>query len=493
MSDIVSPWPDQVQAEFQSLVCQDLPGLDIQRITSKTVNGQNIFFITGHIHNSESDCICPHCAQKMTKLRTRSITLNHILFNSACYIKAFYDGYRCENKNCDIKTIRQKVSFKSEHHRMTKFAEKYITELTSKNIESLAVIAYRTNCSFDIVRAINFNYLLLKYTDNIEGKYILKKPSHYSVGISIDEFLLHKGNRYATVIMDILTGEVLWVAEGKTKSIIYKFIEHVGQEWMSHVKFIVTDMNADFQQAFRDKCQDGQFDSVYDRFHLIHNFNDIIDRIRREIKKSLNNNKKDNNNKELLEVLKHSKYILYADIEKLELNDLTAEMLKLNKNKNNYNGIFTLNNYELKGGQLEKYNKLVNEFDIFRTINNIKKLLKKAYNTDSIDVMKKCMKAISKKCEKSNNEHLLKFKKIIDNHFDGIVNYAKYKITTGRHEGFNNKIKTLRRFSYCLSNKEYFFLKIMDISRSKGSYYLYQDLKNEIKKLDIKKIFKNII
>lgn len=58
------------------------------------------------------------------------------------------------------------------------------------------------------------------------------------------------------------------------------------------------------------------------------------------------------------------------------------------------------------------------------------------------------------------------FSKLIINHYDGILCKAVHNITSGKIEGINNKIKTARRMSYGLPDDEYFFLKVMDLSRA---------------------------
>ena len=40
----------------------------------------------------------------------------------------------------------------------------------------------------------------------------------------IDEFKLHNGHRYATHIIDMETGHILWIAGGKKKQVVYDFI-----------------------------------------------------------------------------------------------------------------------------------------------------------------------------------------------------------------------------------------------------------------------------
>lgn len=48
---------------------------------------------------------------------------------------------------------------------------------------------------------------------------------------------------------------------------------------------------------------------------------------------------------------------------------------------------------------------------------------------------------------------------------DGIRAHALHPVTSGKVEGTNNMIKTLRRKHYGLPDDEYLFLKIMDASR----------------------------
>ena len=64
-------------------------------------------------------------------------------------------------------------------------------------------------------------------------------------------------------------------------------MEHVGSEWMSHVKAVASDMNADFQEAFLEKYPHIRI--VYDRFHIVKNLNDkVISEIRKDEIRRLN-------------------------------------------------------------------------------------------------------------------------------------------------------------------------------------------------------------
>ena len=68
-------------------------------------------------------------------------------------------------------------------------------------------------------------------------------------------------------------------------------------------------------------------------------------------------------------------------------------------------------------------------------------------------------------CQATGNRHLLWFGRLLENHFEGIIAHATYRISAGKIEGINNKIKTLRRQGYGYPDDEYFFLKLFDMSR----------------------------
>ena len=68
-------------------------------------------------------------------------------------------------------------------------------------------------------------------------------------------------------------------------------------------------------------------------------------------------------------------------------------------------------------------------------------------------------------CDVTQNMHLLCFRRILDEHFEGIIAHATFNISAGRIEGINNKIKTLRRKGYGYPADDYFFLKLFDVSR----------------------------
>ena len=101
------------------------------------------------------------------------------------------------------------------------------------------------------VMEIDKERLLEKYTTDDRH---LKKPQGQAKFLREDEFLLHKGHEYATIIIDLEMGHVLWLAYGKKKKALYDFIDFVGEEWMDGVEAVACDMNSDYQEVFEDRC-----------------------------------------------------------------------------------------------------------------------------------------------------------------------------------------------------------------------------------------------
>lgn len=54
------------------------------------------------------------------------------------------------------------------------------------------------------------------------------------------------------------------------------------------------------------------------------------------------------------------------------------------------------------------------------------------------------------------------------NHSDGILNYFNHRVTSGKIEGINNKIKTLKRQAYGYRDMEYFQLRLLHLHAQKS-------------------------
>ena len=112
-----------------------------------------------------------------------------------------------------------------------------------------------------------------------------------------------------------------------------------------------------------------------------------------------------------------------------------------------------------------RYMDLIKNNKLFLVCDTIKEELKYAYKSHCKIQMLDSISTIIKICKGTGNTRLLWFARLLSNHIEGIVTHAIYKVTNGKIEGINQRIKTLRRKCYGLPNDLYFFLKLMHESR----------------------------
>lgn len=419
-----------------------------------TKSQREIFRFNGTLDLNEADKICSECGSVMHINNHRDLTLRHLCFggNLSC-VNFDRIQYYCSHCHC---SSMQTVPFKAEHHFMTVELEQYTNDLLTYGTYTLKQVAGITGLGKNVVKDIDSKRLRDAYT--IDGRTLIK-PEQTAKYLGIDEFKLHDGYKYATHIIDMETGHILWIAHGKKKQVVYDFIQHVGVEWMDNVEAIACDMNSDFEEAFEEKYPHIQ--PVFDYFHIVKNFNDkVIGNVRKDEQKRL----MDEGDIEAAKSLKRTRYILTSSRKTLARKDQEAEDEKvLSKGSD----LFNTKDVKRKKGYVEKYENLLKENELLFTIDIIKEKLTDAYISSNEDVMTKKISEIMDMCKATNNKHLLWFRRLLDNHFEGIIAHAAYKISAGKIEGINNKIKTIRRQGYGYPDDEYFFLKLFDLSRMK--------------------------
>lgn len=420
-----------------------------------TSNSKDYYFFLGSIELQEEDTLCPNCGCKMYKHDSHEITLRHLPIGPIyTYIKPTVYQFQCDN--CGYNQT-QNITFKADGYRITKALKNYVEDLLSTNKFTLTDIAKLTGLDRATVKDIDKKRLLGKYTvKNGDRTISLIQPEQQAQYLAIDEFKLHDGYKYATHIIDLETGHILWIAEGKKKQVVYDFINHVGLDWMSKVIAVGCDMNSDFEEAFKEKCPNIKI--VYDRFHIVKHLNETIGDIRKDGQSRLKNE----GDIEGYKSLKKSRYILTSSMKTLEQKDKEVEESKVISKGNE---LFKKPDIVRKGKYRERYETIINNNETLLVAELLKELLTQAYETYEVNELEDAILDAMWLCEQNGNKHLIKFMNLLYNHLDGIVTHAEYHISSGKIEGINNKIKTVRRQAYGLPDDEYFFLKCFDLSR----------------------------
>ena len=324
---------------------------------------------------------------------------------------------------------------------------------------------------------------LVKSVDKarLKRKYGEMLPTHPSAHLCVDEFSMHKGHRYATVVIDWETGEILFLEEGNSGAQLLHFFEKVGWEWMKQVKSISMDMNAQYCNAI--KAIYPHIAIVYDGFHIIKNFNDrILTELRRLEQNSLQDiikkckakiadpNKKckgkpdkvaDPLREEIGELrltikeidaryqmLKGTRHLISSSREALLKKDAFArEHNRMLSDKYESKGL------ELPPGEFRRSIRNVQRFDdVLRTNENLsvayflgdqlKVSLDSISETEMREGLKQWLELADSYAEKI--PMLKSFNKMIRTRLEGIVSRVRYPISNGPLEGVNNMIKTVR-------------------------------------------------
>lgn len=421
---------------------------------SKTRNGEEVYCMEGTLDLVPGDDICPVCGRKMHINNTKETVLTHLTIGStySC-VKFQQKQYYCPD--CGFSRM-QTIPFKASGHRITVPLYRYTRDLLSRGTYTLKQVAELTGLGRNTVKDIDRERLQELYTT--DGTTLIQ-PEEPAKFIGIDEFKLHDNYRYATHIIDMQTGHVLWIEAGKKKQIVYDFIDHVGMEWMSHVEAVACDMNSDFYEAFYERCP--HVCPVFDHFHVIKNFNDkVVSEVRKDEQRRL----KEAGDEEGYKSLKGSRYILTSSRATLQKKDQEA---KDGKVISKGSAILGTEDYVRNAGYESRYDELLKQNKLLFTCDLIKEKLDRAYRMTDETKMGDAIAEIVYLCNETGNEHFKWFARLLYRHHDGVVAHAKWWITSGKIEGINNKIKTIRRMGYGYPDDDYFFLKVFDISRQK--------------------------
>lgn len=124
-------------------------------------------------------------------------------------------------------------------------------------------------CELDTIKEIHSNHLKRRYSPpSLEG----------GECIGIDEFAVKKGHVYKTIVVDLASGRIIYVGEGKGVDALSDFWKRVKRKNIS-IKYVATDLSAAFIGSVLENCPDAIH--VFDHFHVMKLMNDKLDDIRR--------------------------------------------------------------------------------------------------------------------------------------------------------------------------------------------------------------------
>ncbi len=375
--------------------------------------------ITFTISRKRFNLECPVCKSKKVIKHGSLPRWFHSLpiGRKATYIKTEIPRIEC--KECQ--TNRQAgIGFADPRFTYTKALSRYVLALARHM--TITDIAKHLHLSWDIIKSIQKRYLEKKYRSPDLSK--LKR-------MAIDEIYIGKRG-YLTVVMDILSGAVVFVGDGKGGDALDPFWKRLRRYRKTKIEAVAIDMSPAYIKAVRDNLKDAVV--VFDHFHVIKMFNEKLSTFRRE----LHNNTVNKGERKLL---KGTRWLL-----------LTAQ-----------------ENLADEESKVQRLERALEVNKPLATAYYMKEDLRQLWNwSGDKDAAKWHLETWIEMARNSGISMLEKFTTTLEKHFEGVLAYFDFDcLSTGPLEGTNNKIKTMQRKAYGYRDIEFFKLKIMALHETK--------------------------
>lgn len=253
--------------------------------------------------------------------------------------------------------------------------------------------------------------------------------------LAIDEFAIHKGQTYATLVVDAETKRVLWVARGRDAATLDGFFAALGPAGCARIEAVVTDLALPFLKAVKRHCPRAAL--VSDLFHALQRYSvQVLDRVRM-----------DEANRLGLPNRHHGR----TAIERAR-RPLTAMGVRW---------LLLRGRAQLRTpAEHVRLDTLLAANHALFVVYVLKEDLRALWHYRSVAAAREAWHAWAARARESGIPALVRFANRLALSAEYIINHARYPLHTSLLEGINNKIKVMKRMAYGYRDDAYFFLKI---------------------------------
>lgn len=318
----------------------------------------------------------------------------------------------------DCGRVRQvKLHFAEPRKHYTRAFERYALDL-SRHM-TIKDVAEHLQVSWDTIKDIQARSLQRRF-----GKPKLRRLRQ----IAIDEISVGRGHRYLTVVLNLLSGAVVFVGDGKGVDALRPFWRRLRRSG-AHIQAVATDLSAAYIRAVRDHLPRAVH--VFDHFHVVKLYNDKLSALRRDLYHQANEQQRP--------LLKGTRWLLLKNPENLDParneQQRLQEALQINAP--------------------------------LATAYYLKEDLRQIWDQPDKATARRVLQDWLRRARASGIPMLIQFAATLEEHQHGILNYYNYPISTGPLEGTNTKIQLLKRQAYGFRDHEFFKLKILGLHETK--------------------------
>jgi len=278
--------------------------------------------------------------------------------------------------------------------------------------------------------------------------YKLPKVTH----ISVDEVYARsprqmkeeedRDDLFLTVIVDLKTHKVIWVSQSRKKEALDEFFSLLGGPACADIQVVATDQHRGYGASVEEHCPNATI--VWDRFHLVQQFNEALNQDRRA---ELDNVDPEGKMADELGDMLNNKYrYIY----------LTKAKHRSEKDRLHFE-------------EVARINEKVSRLEI------IKEHFHKVFDCTDQTEATVLMAEVYQWAYDARAWNTWRWVNSI-RYEQRFLNYFKYKVTTGISEGVNRVIKGIKWQAYGYKDMFYFALKILQKAGYLNSQYHFQNL-----------------
>lgn len=231
--------------------------------------------------------------------------------------------------------------------------------------------------------------------------------------VGCDELSARKGHNYVSVFADLKAKRVIYATPGKDATTWDRLAEELPKHnaRAGQIETVSIDMSPAYKKGIKKNCPDATV--VFDRFHVMKNVGDAVDEVRRREHSNLVRKGKD--------TLKESMWLFRKNPENLD-DEQTANLNEITKAN-----LFTAKAYQMRLTLRDIYE--INDETVFK-----RKLL----------AWSRWVKIYAQK-KRYIFAPMVTAANTIMNHLDGIISFARDRITNAFMEGLNSVFSAVKR------------------------------------------------
>ena len=394
------------------------------------------------------DVSCPHCQGKVYADGYGNVTLKDMPVWYGIAQELTFICHRYECRKCG-KKFTEEVPLQHPGTKVTERAARWIQAMLQFKV-SIRSIQCLTGIHWETIRKLHLEIMEKSLEEHMAE---LKASGYRPHLLAVDEFAIRKGHTYATCVMDLETGEVLWVGEGRSKEDFERFFAETDPSFLSEVMAFAMDMNASYHILVRKHLPDAEI--VYDRYHMQAQFGkDVLGVVRLTEARA---------HKEKSNALRESLPRLQGEDRRQAKEEARQERRRYTQVKRARWALLRKSD-TLRESQAAHLAEILDAHSELAVCYAMKEEMCSLFDLRDPIAAEIGWKKWFAAARESGIPALVRFAELKEKRIDGLIAHALYPISTGKLEGFNNKIKVAKRLAYGYRDNYFFFTLIRFLS-----------------------------